>query len=126
MARARPDASESPCECGELGKRTLPKSVNVALSGGTVDLTKDTGLSIDYNFDRAVGESSKKNWRGIAQRQRSKLDVIRANNVTGWDLSKNTDGTYRVMNSEERAASERSREFHFKAVKQGKDKGLLK
>jgi hypothetical protein len=46
--------------------------------------------------------------------------------ATGWDLSRNPDGTYRVMSAEERAASERSREFHFKVMKYGKDKGLLK
>jgi hypothetical protein len=98
-----------------------------ATSGGGTDLTKDTGLSgVDYNFDRAVGESSKKNWQGIAQRQRDKIDVVQSNGVTGWDLSRNPDGTYRVMTPEERAASERSREFHFKVVKHGKDKGLLK
>lgn len=127
VARARPDASESPCECGELGKRTLPQAVNVAVSGGGTDLTKDTGFSgIDYGFDRAVGESSKKNWQGIAQRQKNKLDVIRANGVTGWDLSKNPDGTYRVMNQEERAASERSRSFHFKMEAYARSKGLKK
>ena len=124
-ARARVDSLESPCECGKLGKRTLPQGVNVTVSGGGTDLLKDTGLTgIDYNFDRAVGESSKKNWQGIAQRQREKLDLVRANGVTGWDLSRTPDGGYRVMDANERAASERSRGFHFKVMQHAKDKGL--
>lgn len=127
-ARGAADMTSAPCsECGTLVQRALPKTLYAATSGGGTDLTKDTGLSgVDYNFDRAVGESSKKNWQGIAQRQRDKIDVVQSNGVTGWDLSRNPDGTYRVMTPEERAASERSREFHFKVVKHGKDKGLLK
>lgn len=115
-AQGKPDVAETKCECGVQAKRVLPQGVNVSVSGGNVDTSKDsTGLSgIDYNWDRAVGESSRKNWRLIAQRQRDKIDVAQANNATGWDLSRNPDGTYRVMTPEERAASERSREFHFK------------
>jgi len=79
---------------------------------------------VDYNFDRAVGESSKKNWQGIAARQKDKLDVVRVNGVTGWDLSRNPDGSYRAMTPEERSASERSRGFHFKMVEHAKKLGL--
>lgn len=127
-ARGPADMASTPCtECGKTVARALPKTVNAAVSGGGTDLRRDTGLSgVDYNFDRAVGESSQKNWKGIAQRQRDKIDLVRSQGVTGWDLSRNPDGTYRVMKPEERAASERTREFHFKVVKHGKDKGLLK
>jgi hypothetical protein len=79
---------------------------------------------VDYNFDRAVGESSKKNWQGIAARQKDKLDVVQAHGVTGWDLSRNPDGSYRVMTPEERAASERSREFHFKMTAHARKLGM--
>jgi hypothetical protein len=125
-ARGAPDVKEAKCECGKPAKRTLPQGTHIAVSGGNADLRTDTvGLSgIDYNFDRAVGESSKKTWQGIAGRQRDKLDIVQANGVTGWDLSRNPDGTYRVMNAEERAASERSRGFHFNMVNHAKNKGL--
>ena len=128
MARGGQDLTETKCECGNPAKRTLPQGVNVAVSSGSADLRTDTvGISgVDYNFDRAVGEVSRKNWRGIAQRQKDKLDVVQANGVTGWDLSKNLDGTYRVMNPEERAASERSRSFHFKMDAHARAKGLKK
>lgn len=127
-ARGPVDMATSPCsECGTVVHRALPKTVNAAVSGGGTDLRRDTGLSgVDYNFDRAVGESSQKNWKGIAQRQRDKIDLVQSQGVTGWDLSCNPDGTYRVMKPEERAASERTREFHFKMVKHGKDRGVLK
>jgi putative FmdB family regulatory protein len=125
-AHGKRDMSETKCECGAVAKRTLPQGVNVAVSGGNVDLSKDsTGLSgVDYNFDRAVGESSRKNWRGIAQRQRDKIEVVQANRATGFDLSRNPDGTYRVMTPEERAVSERSREFHFKMVNHARKMGM--
>lgn len=116
------DTANTKCECGEMAPRVLPHGINVTVSGGDVNTRTETvGLAgIDYGFDRAVGESAKKNWNGIRGRQRDKLDIVRANNATGWDLSRNPDGTYRVMNAEERAASERSRSFHFKMVNHGK------
>jgi putative FmdB family regulatory protein len=116
------DTAFTKCTCGAMAPRVLPKGVNVTVSGGNVDTrTEKVGFSgIDYGFDRAVGESARKNWNGIRGRYRDKLDIIRANDATGWDLSRNPDGTYRVMNPEERAASERSREFHFKMVGHGK------
>ena len=121
-ARGAVDVKEAKCECGKQAKRTLPQNVNVTVSGGNADLRTDTvGLSgVDYNFDRAVGEMSARNWKGIANRQRDKLDVVQANGVTGWDLSRNPDGTYGVMTPEERAKSESSRGFHFKMVDHGK------
>lgn len=118
-ARAGAEVLEYKCDCGKVAKRTLPQGIHVSVSGNVQGLgPPTTGLSgVDYNFDRAVGESSRKNWQGIAARQRDKLDVISANKgATGFDLSKQADGSYRVMAPEERAASERSREFHFKVL----------
>jgi putative FmdB family regulatory protein len=117
-ARKNPDITETKCECGAMAKRDLPSNVNVTVSGGNVDTSKDaTGLSgIDYNWDRAVGESSRKNWRVIADRQREKIDVVQTNGVTGWDLSRQPDGSYRVMTPEERQMSENTRAFHDKML----------
>lgn len=125
-ARGAADMTSTPCsECGTLVQRALPKTLYSTVSAGGADLRTDTGLSgVDYNFDRAVGESSKKNWQGIAARQKDKLGVVQANGVTGWDLSRNPDGSYRVMTPEERAASERSREFHFKMTAHARKLGM--
>ena len=127
-ARGAVDVRETLCTCGKTAGRVLPAGVNVSVSSGSKDLRTETvGLSgVDYNFDRAVGLSSRKNWLGIAGRQRDKLDVVRANNATGWDLSRNLDGTYRVMTPEERSASERAREFHFKVEDYARKAGLKK
>lgn len=117
-ARGAPTLTDAKCECGVVAKRTLPQGVNVTVSSGGADLrTTTVGLSgVDYNIDRAIGEASQRNWQVIADRQRDKLEVVRANNATGWDLSRNPDGTYRTMKPEERAASERSRQFHFNVL----------
>lgn len=75
----------------------------------------DTGISAhDYEVDRIVGADAKAKWERIAQRQRDKIRVMEENHVTGFDLSKTHDGGYKVMTPEQRAASERSRSFHFK------------
>ena len=112
------DTTTTKCECGATAARDLPQGVSVTVSAGNANFHTDTvGISkVDYNFDREVGESSRKNWRGIAGRQRDKIDVVQANGATGFDLSRNLDGTYRVMAPEERSASERSRGFHLKMV----------
>ena len=113
-AQRKLDTTETPCECGAVAKRVLPQTVNVTVSGGSVDTSREaTGLSgIDYNFDRAVGESSRRNWKALSERQREKIDLVRVNGVTGWDLSRNPDGTYRVMTPQERQTSENVRSFH--------------
>lgn len=116
------DTKSAKCDCGVDAQRVLPHGVNVTVSGGDVDTRTETvGIAaIDYGFDRAVGESAKKNWKGYRGRYRDKLDIVQQNHVTGYDLSRNPDGTYRVMTPEERAASERSRSFHFKMVEHGR------
>lgn len=75
----------------------------------------DTGLSShDYEFDRVVGEDAKTKWNQISARQKDKIRVIEGEGVSGFDLTRKPDGTYGVMTPEQRAASERSRSFHFK------------
>jgi hypothetical protein len=108
-----------------MAGRVLPQGVNVTVSGGKVN-TRDeaTGLSgIDYDFDRAVGESARRNWQGISERQRDKIEVIQTHGVTGWDLSRNPDGTYRVMTPEERRKSETARAFHEKMLEHARKQG---
>lgn len=124
-SRGNPDVKDAKCQCGQMAPRVLPQGVNVTVSGGAVNTATDTvGLSgVDYNFDRAVGASAQKNWGHIRDRQRDKIDLAQANGATGFDLSRNPDGTYRVMTPEERVASERARGFHFQALdKLKKDK----
>ena len=81
----------------------------------------DTGLSShDYVYDRVVGEDSRTKWSQIAARQKDKVQVIEEKGVTGFDLTRKPDGTYGVMTPKQRAASERSRKFHFKMDAHGR------
>jgi hypothetical protein len=80
-----------------------------------------TGISShDYEIDRIVGEDSRTKWGNISARQKDKLDVMEANDASGYDLTRKHDGSYGVMTPAQRAASERTREFHFKMDAHGK------
>lgn len=77
-----------------------------------------TGFSgADHNADRAIGAYSESKWGEIKRRHKDKVDIIRQTNAEGKDLSRTHDGTYRVMTPDERAKSERSREFHFNVLR---------
>lgn len=119
QARTAPDAKETKCECGASVSRDLPRGVNIGLSAVVTEMgPTTTGFSgMDYNADRAIGEYSKRTWDYISDRQRGKRQLIQATGATGWDLTRNPDGTYRVMDPSERVSSETSRKFHFNVMK---------
>jgi len=106
------------CEgCGKQANRDLPRNISVStnVSQGSLEAPPSSGFaSHDYEADRIVGQDAASKWQGIAKRQKDKLKVMHTHNVTGFDLSKSHDGTYRPMKRAEREASERSRNFHFK------------
>lgn len=120
QARADSSATSIKCDgCGEQALKDLPRTVNVAVNGATNEMgPTTTGFSsVDYNADRAIGEYSKHTWKKISDRQQDKLSVMAETGATGFDLTRTPDGNYRVMSQEERAASERSRNFHFNVMK---------
>ena len=120
LARAPIGVREHKCVgCGSMVEVGLPRSVNVSVEGdGASTGPSTTGMTgVDYNADRAIGSYSRLKWREIAARQRDKIGVIQATGASGFDLSRNPDGSYRVMTPEERSASERSRKFHFNVMK---------
>ncbi len=71
---------------------------------------QNTGVSeLDANLDRVVGEDAKKGWAAIEKRDVTKRTTLRQNpGATNYDLSKNPDGSYRVMTKAERAAHARA------------------
>ncbi len=108
--------SDAPQRCLECGTnaRKLMSAVNHAFvhpASQTRGMAPpNTGTSDDYNFDKAIGRDAAKRWEHIGQRIDRKKQVIRDNpGATGYDLSRNHDGSYRVMNPQERAASEAGR-----------------
>ena len=119
--QARTNSSENtyPCECGFKAIRDLPTAPHAAL-GAKVTVTgpTTTGFSgIDYNADRAIGEYSKRKWGEISARCKDKLDLIEATGASGKDLSRQEDGSYRVLTQQERMMSERARDFHFNVLR---------
>lgn len=107
------------CVCGEKAERDVPRQfeVGTSVSGANGLEAPVTGISAhDYDVDRVVGEDARAKWAHIAARQKDKIQVMRATGASGFDLSRQHDGTYHVMTPSEREASERSRGFHFKVM----------
>lgn len=117
-ARVASGVEKANCEaCGKSASKDLPRgfSSSTGVSGGSIEAPPDSGFaSHDYEVDRIVGQDSLNKWRDISKRQKEKLRVMKEHNVTGFDIRKTTDGSYRPMSPAERKASERSRNFHFK------------
>lgn len=95
-----------PCpSCGEQSPRHMPDSVNGVFQFSTSGIgPQNTGVSdLDTNLDRVVGEDAKKGWAAIEDRNKIKNDVINSNpGASMLDLSKNPDGSYRVMGKKEK------------------------
>ncbi len=113
------NAPTAKCSCGAMAERCSPTGVRVAVSSPISGLPDQvTGFSgADHNADRAIGAYSESKWGEIKRRHKDKVDIIRQTNAEGKDLSRTHDGTYRVMTPDERAKSERSREFHFNVLR---------
>jgi putative FmdB family regulatory protein len=108
--------SDAPQPCIECGTdaRKLVSAANHAFvhgAGQTRGMAPpNTGTSDDWNYDKVIGRDAARRWEGFAQRQDRKRQVLRDNpGTTGYDLSRNPDGSYRVMRPDERAASEAGR-----------------
>ena len=110
-----------PCgECGEPSGRMVPDSFSstyVVKGDGTVG-PQNTGVaSYDANVDRVIGDHSENSWVHIQKRHSRKRDVLRSNPTkTGHDLGRTVENDYRVMGSDERAASETARNLHTEAL----------
>jgi putative FmdB family regulatory protein len=103
-----------PClECGTTARK-LVSAANHAFvhpASQTRGMSPpSTGTSDDYNFDKVIGRDAARRWEHIGDRIDRKKQVIKENpGATGYDLSRNHDGSYRVMGQQERASSEAGR-----------------
>ena len=98
-----------------MASRDLPSGsahVGFSTQGQTGGPTTTGFAGVDHEADRALGAYSSRKWEEIRHRTREKEDLIRVTGVTGHDLTRNHDGTYGIMRPEERAASERARNWH--------------
>ena len=74
---------------------------------------QNTGIhDLDTHIDRVIGQSAKQGWDVAEGRKREKEAVLEGTGATGHDLSKNPDGSYRVMSTGESAAHARSQKIH--------------
>jgi putative FmdB family regulatory protein len=124
-AAMKDHAKPKPCpDCTKLAPRHLPEGIN-----GVFNLTtsgvgpQNTGVTeLDANLDRVVGEDAKKGWKAIEERDKVKRATLHSNpGATNYDLSKNPDGSYRVMKPTEKAAHARAFTINHMAAKQLKD-----
>ena len=110
-----------PCpSCGKQAQRHLPEDVNGVFNQDlTGPVPQNTGVSqLDAHIDRVIGQSARKGWEVHNQRVSDKRQILRENpNVTGYDLSKNPDGSYKVLAPEERKVHERANSINSLAMK---------
>jgi len=112
IARVCPD-------CGKLAERAVPDKVEGSfVQDVTGPVPQNTGISqIDAVADRAIGKAAQQGWEVADRRVQAKRQVLAGTpEATGHDLSRNPDGTYRVMTPEEKGVHERSQKIHGKAM----------
>jgi putative FmdB family regulatory protein len=115
-----------PCPaCPEQGKPIPPSGVHGHFKKEvTGPVPQNTGIhDLDTKIDRVIGQSSHQGWEVAEGRKRMKQEVMHREGVTGHDLSKNLDGSYRVLKPEERGLHERSQAIHQAAGERKKPKG---
>lgn len=105
--------------CGQLADRVV-STASLAFRTDIAEATpQNTGFSaIDHSVDRVIGLDAEKKWATIRRREAGKREVLRGTGATKNDLSREPDGSYRVMAPGERRASETARSLHQKALKQ--------
>lgn len=79
---------------------------------------QNTGIQgLDIHIDRVIGQSAKQGWDVAVSRVKDKQQVLADNpGSTGRDLSRNEDGSYRVLTPQERGTHERSQAIHSAAM----------
>lgn len=102
-----------PCpSCGLAAPRMMPESLTGSFSQELQDgpVPQNTGVSqLDTHIDRVIGASAKKGWEVAERRLHDKRQVLEDHpEASGQDLSRNPDGTYRVLTADERGVHERA------------------
>lgn len=108
-----------PCpSCGQLAVQWVPDEIH-----GTFDLPvsgpvpQNTGVSsVDTDYDRAIGKAAVQGWEVQKHRYQEKVEIMQTNGVGGSDLSRNPDGSYRILSPEEKGVFERGNAINKKAM----------
>ena len=105
-------------ECGAAAERLIPTEVaGVFHQDVTGPGPQNTGLSqLDANIDRAIGESARKGWEVHSLRRRDKVAILEAHpDKRKGDLSLMPDGSYRLLEPEEKAVADRAHAINSQA-----------
>lgn len=108
-------------ECKEPEAQRLVSATNFTFAFPSSQLRgaapPNTGTSFDHNADLVIGRDAEQKWKAINERQQEKINVLKSNpGATGFDLSKQHDGSYKVMSPQERKTVESAREINKKAM----------
>jgi len=111
---------KKPKTCPACGEKADPIPPSTVSGHFKKDVTgagpQNTGIhDLDTNIDRVIGQSSAQGWEVAAERRRDKEAVMAATGAAGDSLSKNPDGSYRVLSPAEKAAHKRSQAIHERA-----------
>jgi hypothetical protein len=86
---------------------------------------QNTGIhDLDTHIDRVIGQHAAQGHAVVTERVSEKRRVMARENVTGDYLSRNLDGSYRAMTSEEKAIHDRSQNIHMTAMKMRRSRNL--
>lgn len=103
--------------CGTKAARVPPSSLGYTFNHNPTavgPVPQNTGVSAyDYSVDRIVGADAADRWATVDKRNSVKREVLRdAPGATKKDLSVLPDGSYRVMEKEEKKTTRNTRAFH--------------
>jgi hypothetical protein len=88
----------------------------------TGGLPPNSGVtSVDQEIDRIIGQDAQEKWAVIDQREAHKREILRESpKHSNADLSMNPDGSFRVMDSQEKQSKNSMRVLFETAVEQAK------
>lgn len=105
--------------CGEMNNPCVPSQIqghfNKQVTG---PVPQNTGIhDLDAHIDRVIGQSARQGREVIHERVSDKREILRLNpGTSGHDLSRTSDGPYRVLAPEERGVHSRGQNIHNKAL----------
>ena len=111
---------KQPCpECKAPSERAMPDKVEGFFDKKvTGPGPQNTGLSqLDAHIDRTIGAHAKQGWDAQLKRLQDKRKVMAKTGASGEKLSKNLDGSYRVLDENEHGVHDRALKIHNLAMK---------
>lgn len=106
-------------ECGSKASRMAPSSISGHFHKSvTGPIPQNTGIhDLDTHIDRVIGQSAQQGKDVIEKRQALKRKILNQNpKSTGSDLSRNLDGSYRILDKKEKGVHDRANKINKMAM----------